>query len=298
MKLWRHILTVLMLATTLTVTSAAAADDPATVIDTLEAALMAKNVDGAVALFTDDAMAWRTPPLPNTTGTYHGKAEVGGFWQSLIALNPQFETVGQRQVTGEQVTWTSSTGLDVWRQLGIPSLITRGKATVRGGKIAAIAISIPPESLAKVQTAMVASAPTSDPLAVVTTLDATLNAQNIEDALALFADDATVRQNPAQPGATGIYTGKAEVRVFLASIVAQNIHFDLTAPRQVVGEWVMWTNNTSVDPWRKLGIAPLQGQGDVTVHDGKIVSLTITLTPASMAILQRAMAASVPVASP
>jgi hypothetical protein len=80
----------------------------------------------------------------------------------------------------------------------------------------------------------------------------------------------------------------------LASIVAQNIHFDLVAPRQVVGERVTWTNNTSVDPWRKLGIAPLQGQGDATVHGGKIVSLTITLTPDSMAKLQRAVASSPP----
>jgi hypothetical protein len=146
--------------------------------------------------------------------------------------------------------------------------------------------------------AMPAAAAADDPLSVIDALDATLNAQNVDGALALFADDATVRQSPPQPGATGTYQGKAAVRTFLASIVAQNIHFDLVAPRQVVGERVTWTNNTAVDPWRKLGIAPLQGQGDATVHDGKITSLSIILTPDSLAKLQRAAAAATPSGPP
>jgi len=146
--------------------------------------------------------------------------------------------------------------------------------------------------------AVMPAAAANDPLSVVEALDATLNAQNVDGALALFADDATVRQSPPQPGSTGVYQGKAAVRTFLASDVAQDIHFDLAAPRQVAGERVTWINNTSIDPWRKLGIAPLQGQGDATVHGGKIVSLTITLTPDSLATLQRAMAAATPSGPP
>jgi len=146
--------------------------------------------------------------------------------------------------------------------------------------------------------AVTPTAAADDPLSVIDALDATLNARNVDGALVLFADDATVRQNPPQPGATSAYQGKAAVRTFLASVVAQNIHFDLTAPRQVIGERVTWINNTAVDPWRKLGIAPLQGQGDATVQGGKIVSLTITLTPDSMAKLQRALAATTPSAPP
>ncbi len=148
--------------------------------------------------------------------------------------------------------------------------------------------------LMTMMTVMPVAAAADDPLSVIDALDATLNAQNADGALALFADDATVRQAPPQPGSTGVYQGKAAVRIFLASDVAQHIHFDLTAPRQVVGERVTWINNTSIDPWRNLGIAPLQGQGDAIVHDGKIVSLTITLTPDSMAKLQRAIAAMTP----
>jgi hypothetical protein len=151
--------------------------------------------------------------------------------------------------------------------------------------------------LAMTLTVMPAAA-ADDPLSVIDTLDATLNAASADGALALFADDATVRQSPPQPGATGIYRGKAEVRTFLASIVAQHIHFDLAAPRQVAGERVTWINNTAIDPWRTLGIAPLQGQGDATVHDGKIVSLSITLTSDSLAKLQRAVAAATPSGPP
>ncbi len=143
-----------------------------------------------------------------------------------------------------------------------------------------------------------AAAAADDPLSAIDALDATLNAQNVDGALALFADDATVRQSPPQPGSTGVYQGKAAVRAFLVSDVAQNIHFDLASPRQVVGERVTWINNTAIDPWRNLGIAPLQGQGDATVHGGKIVSLTITLTPDSLAKLQRAVAASLPSGPP
>lgn len=156
MKLWQGVSLALMLATMLTVTPVAAAGDPSAVIDRLEAALMAKDVDSAVALFTDDATARRNPPLPNTTGMYRGKAEIRTFWQALIALNPRFETVGQRQVAGEQVTWTNDTGLDVFRRAGIASFISRGEATVRGGKIVAITITIPPEELARLQAAMAA----------------------------------------------------------------------------------------------------------------------------------------------
>jgi hypothetical protein len=152
--------------------------------------------------------------------------------------------------------------------------------------------------LATILTVMPAAAAADDPLSVIDALDATLNAGNSDGALALFADDATVRQSPPQPGATGAYQGKAEVRTFLASIVAQHIHFDLTAPRQVVGERVTWINNTSIDPWRTLGIASLQGQGGATVHDGKITSLSITLTPDSLAKLQRAAAAATPSGPP
>ena len=137
-----------------------------------------------------------------------------------------------------------------------------------------------------------------DPLSVINALDATLNVQNIDGALALFADDAVVRQSPPQPGVPGIYEGKAAVQTFLVSIVAQHIHFDLAAPRQVVGERVTWLNNTAIDPWRTLGIAPLQGQGDATVRADKIVSLTITLTPESMAKLQRAATPAIPSAAP
>lgn len=143
-----------------------------------------------------------------------------------------------------------------------------------------------------------AAAAADDPLSVVETLDATVNAQNVDGALALFADDATVHQSPPQPGSTGAYQGKAAVRTFLASIVAQHIHFDLAAPRQVAGERVTWINNTSIDPWRTLGIAPLQGQGNATVQGGKIVSLAIALTPDSMAKLQAAMASAAPSGAP
>jgi limonene-1,2-epoxide hydrolase len=129
----------------------------------------------------------------------------------------------------------------------------------------------------------------TDPTSVVDTLDASLNAGDVDAALALFAADAQVHQTPPQPGTNGAYQGTDGVRTFLQSIVAQHIHFELAAPRQVDGERVTWTNNTSVDPWRKLGIAPLQGLGDATVHDGRIVSLTITLTPDSMQKLQAAL---------
>jgi hypothetical protein len=58
----------------------------------------------------------------------------------------------------------------------------------------------------------------------------------------------------------------------------------------VDGEQVTWTNNTSIDQWRKLGVAPLQGEAIATVHDGKIVAFSVALTPESMQRLQQAMA--------
>lgn len=131
----------------------------------------------------------------------------------------------------------------------------------------------------------VGAAPT--PLAVVEAYDATLNAGNVDAALALFADDATL-QTPPQPGATGMYRGRAEMRPVLQGFVANNIRYDVTGPRQVNGDRVTWTNTHAIDPWRRLGIAPLAGTGDATVRDGKITSLTVGLTLESAMKLQAA----------
>src|SRR5690349_18425331 len=65
---------------------------------------------------------------------------------------------------------------------------------------------------------------TADPLAVVQAFDAACNANDVERALELFADDAVVTQlPPPPPPEMGVYRGKQQIRAWL-EVLLQHFH--------------------------------------------------------------------------
>lgn len=120
------------------------------------------------------------------------------------------------------------------------------------------------------------------PLAIARALVAAESAHNVEAAVALFADDATV--------VVPLYTRNTRegIRAWQQELADQNFEAEFVSP-QVDGNWVTWTGKISLDPWRRLGVAPLDGQWEMTVEAGRIKFFRFSLTPDSTAKLQAAM---------
>lgn len=113
--------------------------DPAAVVAGFEQARNRRDIDAALAYFADDA----TIIQRNTT--FSGRDEIRRFLEGAAARS-RFVVVADRQVAGDQVTWTERSG----GALGSPSaaqqqgqglggFTTTVEATVQDGKIKSLA---------------------------------------------------------------------------------------------------------------------------------------------------------------
>ena len=124
-----------------------------------------------------------------------------------------------------------------------------------------------------------------DPMAVAAALDEAVNAGRLEDALALFGDDA-VASFPSQPEPNR-FAGTEQIRSWLQSDISEDISVE-AIERHADGDRVMWTGRISLAGWRERGIASLEGQAEAIVRDGRIVSFTYAVLPESLARMQQA----------
>jgi acetyl esterase/lipase len=109
-----------------------------------------------------------------------------------------------------------------------------------------------------------------------------VNAQDVERALSLFAEDAVV-----DPGDSTSYSGTAEIRGWLEEMADAN--FQIKAGKlEVDGDTVVQGEKLSMDPWKKLGIPSLEGVRKIKVRDGHIESLEFSFNEASLSKLQTA----------
>ena len=123
------------------------------------------------------------------------------------------------------------------------------------------------------------------PLALAQAVVAAENAHDVDAAVALFAEDAVA----TLPQYTR--TTPDGIRAWQQELADQHFHGTLVAPR-VDGDRVSWTGHIWLDPLRGLGIAPLAGQWDIVVRDGRIKAFTFAFSPEGMARLQAAIAAA------
>ena len=106
--------------------------------------------------------------------------------------------------------------------------------------------------------------------------------------LAVWADDAV--QTIVVGDSVETYTGKDEIRAYWEELLAGGFSMEATVQsvegNTVTAESKTWSNDT-----RALGVAPLVGTEVCVVQDGKIQSMTWTMSEASLAALGAALAA-------
>lgn len=145
-------------------------------IAALDAALNAHNVDGALHLFTDNAIvrdgARETYSWLITSGgtnevaptcrvladapscLYAGPTQIQEWLQQLVLENVQVETTGNYSVIAENVTWTLAVSIDAYRALSIAPLLETANASLKDGKIQSLILQLTTESTAKLSAAV------------------------------------------------------------------------------------------------------------------------------------------------
>ncbi len=122
-----------------------------------------------------------------------------------------------------------------------------------------------------------------NPEKVVEQLVEAVNSHDVEAALALFAEDAVVNA-----GGLELYTGTAEIRGWLEELAGAN--FEVRAEiLEVNGDTVVERERLSMDPWKAMGLPPLEGVNEITVREGLVQSMQFTFTEASQSKLQTAI---------
>jgi hypothetical protein len=109
-----------------------------------------------------------------------------------------------------------------------------------------------------------------------------VNAQDLEGALTLFADDAVVTSVSPEP-----FSGKAEIQGWLEEMFADNFHLEAEI-LEVNDNVVIERDTMTMDSMKFLGIETLTGTSEVTVEDGKIKAINISFSDESLADLQAA----------
>jgi SnoaL-like domain len=116
------------------------------------------------------------------------------------------------------------------------------------------------------------AAQSSDPVAVIESLDTALNAHDRDAALALFADDAVVKDGDPALGASGNFVGTDQIRSWIAAIVDPALRFHITSSGyQVAGNIVTWSWRASIADFLPLGVDPEHGTSAALIQGGKII---------------------------
>jgi hypothetical protein len=132
--------------------------------------------------------------------------------------------------------------------------------------------------------------PTQGNSSVASAFDAALNRHASDAALALFSDTATVSDLsniaclPGPPpfcSGYNVFTTRVQIRGWLEQLVKENVAVKEVGNYNVTGDSVSWVLQVSVNEFRRLNVAPLNAMAQAIVHNGKMDSLTIRLTPES-----------------
>lgn len=145
-------------------------------------------------------------------------------------------------------------------------------------------------------TATTAPSPTTatqDPAAVIKAAYYALNSYDIDEVLSYYTDDGTITFRPRQLYNPPTLTGKDQIRGNIQDAQQENLHSELSNI-QVQGERVTFNVSQTSDSGRRAGLDPFLSTGEAVVVNGKIESLTLTLTPEMLAKLKAAGVPNVP----
>lgn len=108
------------------------------------------------------------------------------------------------------------------------------------------------------------------------------NAQDLEGALALFADDAVVTSVSPEP-----FNGKAEIQGWLEQMFADNFQLEAEIV-EVNGDVVVEHDTMTMDSMSFFGIEPLTGTSEIALENGKIKAINFSFSDETLADLQAA----------
>jgi hypothetical protein len=266
--------------------------DPESVLRAITEALNKKDVEAATARLADD-VTQTLIPAPSGTGIYQGKDAMRARFEEVVAGNPTHRLTSC-QTSGDKVTCAATYSDDSTKPLGF-DLEFNVEAVVQNGLLRTVTWQMTDQSLAKLQAAM-APPPTPAPNllgGIVEVMAKSLNAGDVEGALAYFTDNATVKLNGVPPDMPDGYRGKTRIRQWFKDLLAA--HFEIKVEVQKVeGDTVTSKTSTWQDTTRQLGVAPLVATEVYEIKNGKIASLTWTISPESLAKLQAALPAPTP----
>jgi hypothetical protein len=128
-----------------------------------------------------------------------------------------------------------------------------------------------------------------DPAAAIEAYVAAANAGELEDILALYADDAVHIFLPTPDRSAGVCLGKAQFRMWYEQSLANGDRVEVEDGSLAVdGNQATFLAHIASDPWRELGLEALEAHADVVVVDGRIMTHVVMLTPESVRKLQAA----------
>ena len=126
----------------------ATTESPSETVQKMVERMNAGDVDGSMAYFADDAMAYIIGLPPTGMEVYVGKEQIHALWQDSIDNHFQWE-VKVNYVSGDIVSVSAKTWHDFIRQLGVAPLEWYDVYEIKDGKIITYATTITSASLAK-----------------------------------------------------------------------------------------------------------------------------------------------------
>jgi ketosteroid isomerase-like protein len=257
--------------------------DPESVLKVITEALNRKDVEAATALLADDVVQTLVP-ASSGSGIYKGKEAMRARFQEVVAGNP-IHKLTNCQTSGDKVTCAATYSDDSTKPLGF-DLEFKVDAVVQNGLLKTVTWTLTDASLAKMQAAM-AEAQKKSPESVLKAITEALNRKDVDGATALLAEDVSQTLIPA-PSGTGIYKGKEVMRARFKEVVAGNAVHKF-GKCETSGDQVTCAVTYSDDSTKPLGF-DLEFTVEAVVQNGLLKTVTWTMTGASLAKMQAAMA--------
>lgn len=137
------------------------------ILHAFEDQLNAHNVDGALALFADNASVHDPTTISCLGGTggscepsellsssYSSRSQIRGWLELLAQVNVEVEEVGAPQIFGNNVTWSWQVSNDGYRELNIAPLVGAGEAVIIGNLIEYFTFRLNTDSVQTLRTAI------------------------------------------------------------------------------------------------------------------------------------------------
>lgn len=145
-SIWSLLLAIGLTLGFASVAGAQTAADPLAIFNAFNSTNNAGDVEGALNLFTEDAVV-KFPPMD----TYTGKAEIRKWREGAKLHQDRVEVVGPSQVSGNKLTTVIRLVNTETKAAGIDYFELKDEVTVQDGKIKELVGTPTPETLLKLQ---------------------------------------------------------------------------------------------------------------------------------------------------